>query len=63
MIAYDYVQTEWQVRYISGPDDIYIKKFHTQAVGSDAAKQHCLDERDVYQIISVGPSMAGTPVG
>ena len=42
----------YEIRYISAPDDIMIKVFNTQAESSNLARQQCADERDVYAITS-----------
>jgi len=39
------------VRYISGPDDIFVKRFTTEARSSAHARAQCLQERDVYSVL------------
>jgi hypothetical protein len=43
----------YEVNYLSGPDDIFIKVFMAVALSESAAIIECKDNRDVHSIVSV----------
>lgn len=45
--------SKYRIKYVSAPDDIFIKSVEVEAVNKTMARVEVKDTRDVYQIISI----------